>query len=39
MHKHPTTVTERFNAFFTTRRLVMIVGALLGVIFSKLLGA
>jgi len=23
MHKHPTTVTERFNAFFTTRRLVM----------------
>jgi hypothetical protein len=39
MHKQPTTVTERLAAFFNTRTLVMIIGALLGVIFSKLLGA
>ena len=38
MQEKPKTALERFNAFFTTRTLVMIIGLLMGVIVSRLLG-
>jgi len=38
MREEPPTFIQKFNAFFTTRRLVLIIGLLLGVLASRLLG-
>jgi hypothetical protein len=37
MQKRPETVTDKFNKFFTTERLVMIIGLLSGILFARLL--
>ena len=38
MQKAPQTFAEKFNGFFTPRLLIMIIGALLGLITVRLLG-
>ena len=38
MHKTPQTFAEKFNGFFTPRLLIMIIGALLGMITARMLG-
>ena len=38
MQKKPQTITAQFNAVFTTRTLIMIIGALLGIITARALG-
>jgi hypothetical protein len=39
MQKQPETFTRKFNAVFTTPRLIMIVGLLTGILFARMLGA
>ena len=38
MQKKPKTALDHFNAFFTTRTLIMIIGLLTGVLATRLLG-
>ena len=38
MHDEPPTLLGKFNAVFTKRRLLLIIGFLLGVLISRLLG-
>jgi hypothetical protein len=38
MHKKPETIAAKFNSIFTTQTLVMIIGGLLGVIATRMLG-
>jgi hypothetical protein len=38
MQKTPQTFAQKFNAFFTPRLLIMIIGALLGLITARMLG-
>jgi hypothetical protein len=38
MRKQPETLTQKFNAVFTTPRLIMIVGLLMGILLARMLG-
>ena len=38
MQKKPETIAAKFNSVFTTRMLITIIGALLGVIAARMLG-
>jgi hypothetical protein len=38
MQDEPKTALDHFNAFFTTRTLIMIIGLLMGVLVTRLLG-
>ena len=39
MQKQPETFTRKFNAVFTTSRLIVIIGLLMGILFARMLGA
>jgi hypothetical protein len=38
MQKKPETIAAKFNSIFTTRMLITLIGALLGVIAARMLG-
>jgi hypothetical protein len=37
MQKRPETFAEKFNSFFTTQRLIMVIGVLLGALLVQIL--